>query len=130
MNKQETKLYFYIGCSQMYDTLHGMWEGNIEECTYDAAITFAREAALDVINDYNCILESIHEDANEEFGLEDTPLTPDEDYLDYIEERMEEEISITVYEVTQEGENHIDEMEEDMLDYTRYLENGWLKDCD
>lgn len=45
-----------------------------------------------------------------------------------MEAAIGEEIAYVVYRVTEEGENHIDEMEEDVSNYPDYVKNGWLVD--
>lgn len=121
-------LYFYCGFSSMYDTLHGMFDGNIEEGTLDDMELNAQECSRQVIENYDCIMQAIHDDLNETFGYDDTPDDPDEDYLDALEAAIGEEIAYVVYRVTEEGENHIDEMEEDVSNYPDYVKNGWLVD--
>lgn len=112
----------------MYDTLHGMYDGNIEEGTLDDMEINAHECSRQVIEGYDCIIQAIHDDVNEIFGYDDTPDDPDEDYLDELQSAIEEEIAYVVYRVTEEGENHIDEMEEDVSNYPEYVKNGWLVD--
>lgn len=125
---KKNNLYFYCAFSQMYDTLHGMYEGNIEEGTFDSIKLTAQECSRQVIESYDCILEAIHNDVNETFEYDGTPDDPDDDYLDALEAAIEEEIAYVVYLVTEEGENHIDEMEEDVSNYSEYVKNGWLVD--
>ena len=121
-------LYFYCGFSSMYDTLHGMYDGNIEEGTLDDMEINAHECSRQVIEGYDCIMQAIHDNVNETLGYDDTPDEPNEEYLDELEAVIEEEVAFVIYLVTPEGENHIDEMEEDVSNYPEYVKNGWLID--
>ena len=123
-----SNLYFYCGFSKMYETLHGMYNGGIEECSFAEAKLEAEYCARTVIENYDCILSDIHSNVNEELGYDDTPEEPDDEYLDALEEAIDYEMEYVVYLVTEEGENHIDEMEEDVSNYSEYVENGWLVD--
>lgn len=72
-------LYFYCAFSSMYDTLHGMYDGNIEEGTLDDMEINAHECSRQVIEGYDCIMQAIHDDVNETLGYDDTPpMTPTE----------------------------------------------------
>ena len=123
-----SNLYFYCGFSKMYETLHGMYSGGIEECSFAEAKLVAEECARSVIENYDCILSDIHSNVNEELGYDDTPEEPDDEYLDALEEAIEYEMEYVVYLVTEEGENYIYEMEDDVSNYPEYVENGWLID--
>lgn len=122
--------YFYIAHSQMYGMLHGMYSGGcLDTVTLEDAKEIARSEAYDVVTGYDCILESIHQDLNEQFGYDDTPEEPDEKYLDELEAAIEEECEYSIYEITPEGEAHWDEMEVDPESVDDYIKNGWLKNC-
>ena len=123
-----SNLYFYCGFSKMYETLHGMYDGNIEECSFAEAKLEAEACSRSVIESYDCILSDIHSNVNEELGYDNTPDEPDEEYVAALEEAIEYEMDYVVYLVTEEGENHIDEMETDVSNYPEYVENGWLTD--
>ena len=123
-----SNFYFYCGFSKMYETLHGMYDGGIEECSFAEAKLEAEECARSVVENYDCILSDIHSNVNEELGYDDTPEEPDDEYIDALEEAIEYEMEYVVYLVTEEGENHIDEMEMDVSNYPEYVENGWLID--
>lgn len=124
-----TKLYFYCAFSCMYGTLHGMYDGNIEETTYDEATLEATECSRNVIESFHNIMENIYSSVDEMLGYEDTPDNPDEEYLDELEASIEEECEYSLYEITPEGEAHWDEMEADYESYEDYLKKGWLKNC-
>lgn len=125
-----TKLYFYCAFSYMYGTLHGMYDGNIEETTYDEATLEATECSRNVIESFHNILEDIYSSVNEMLGYEDTPDNPDEEYLDEVESIIQEEIAYVLYEVTRVGRNHTEEMLADVSDYEYYREQGWLVPCE
>ena len=122
--------YLYIAHSQMYGMLHGMSAGGcLENVTLEDAKEIARSEAYDVVTGYDCILEAIHEDLNDQFGYDDTPDNPNEEYLDELEATIEEECEYSIYEITPEGEAHWDEMEADPESVDDYVKNGWLKNC-
>ncbi len=121
-------MYFYCGFSAMYGALHGMFDGGIEECTLAEAELEAKECSRGVIENYDCIMQDIHDSVNDMLFYDETPDDPNDEYLDALEEEIESEISYVVYRVTEEGENHIDEMEEDVSNYSEYAKNGWLVD--
>ena len=126
----KTSNYFYIANSQMYGMLHGMrTDGCLDSVTLEDAKEIALSEAYDIVTGYNCIMEAIHEDVNERLGYDDTPDNPDEEYLDELEAAIEEECEYSLYEITPEGEEHWDEMEEDYESVEEYLKNGWLKNC-
>lgn len=124
------KLYFYCAFSCMYGTLHGMYDGNIEETTYDEITLEATECSRDVIDSFHHIMEDIYSSVNEMLGYEDTPDEPDEEYLDEVENAIQEEIAYVLYEVTEEGRDHVEEMLADVSDYEYYCEQGWLAPCE
>lgn len=126
----KTSNYFYIAHSQMYGMLHGMhMGGGLDNLTLEDAQDIARCEAYDVVNSYDCIMEAIHSDINENFGYDDTPENPNEEYLDALEEAIEEECVYSLWEITPEGEAHWDEMEADYESYEEFEKNGWLKSC-
>lgn len=127
----KTSNYLYIANSQMYGMLHGMHTGGcLGPITLNDAKEIARSEAYDVVTGYNCIIESIYEDINERFGYDDAPDDPEEEYLDAVEEAIEEECEYSLYEITPEGEAHWDEMEEDYESYEDFLKEGWLRSCE
>lgn len=122
--------YFYIAHSQMYGMLHGMYSGGcLDTVTLEDAKEIARSEAYDVVTGYDCILEAIHEDLNDQFEYEDTPDNPNEEYLDELEAAIEEECEYSIYEITPKGEAHWDEMEADPESVDDYVKSGWLKNC-
>ena len=126
MNSNNEKLYLYCSFSSTYDTLHGMYEGGLATCSFRDVKEIAHAAAVDVIDSYDCIMNSIYEDANQEFDYVDVPDVPSEDYLDYVEDRIQEEVEYIIFEVTEVGRAHTEEMENDPSDYVNYEKNGWL----
>lgn len=126
----KTSNYFYIAHSQMYGMLHGMHTGGcLDNLTLEDAQDIARGEAYDVVNSYDCIMEAIHSDINENFGYDDTPEEPNEEYLDALEEAIEEESNYSLWEITPEGEAHWNEMEADYESYEDFLKEGWIKSC-
>lgn len=126
----KTSNYLYIAHSGMYGMLHGMHTGGcLDNLTLNDAKDIARAEAYDVVVSYDCILESIHQDLNEQFGYDDTPEDPDEEYLDALEEAIQSECEYNIWEITPEGEAHWDEMEAYYEGADEYLRKGWLKNC-
>ena len=79
MNKSNMKTsnYLYIAHSGMYGMLHGMHTGGcLDSLTLENAQEVARSEAYDVVTGYDCIMEAIHDDLNERFGYDDTPMNP------------------------------------------------------
>lgn len=127
----KTSNYFYIANSQMYGMLHGMHTGGcLDTVTLEDAKEVARSEAYDVVTGYNCIMEAIHEDLNERFGYDETPEEPDEEYLDELEDAIQEECEYSLFEITPEGEAHWDTMEEEYEAYEDFLKDGWIKSCE
>lgn len=127
----KTSNYLYIANSQMYGMLHGMHTGGcLDSLTLEDAKEIARTEAYDVVTGYDCILEAIHEDLNDQFGYDETPEEPDEEYLDEVENAIQEEIAYVLYEVTKVGRDHVEEMLADVSDYEYYCEQGWLAPCE
>ena len=119
--------YFYIAYSQMYDMLHGMYTGGfLDNVTLEEAKEIARTEAYDVVTGYDCIMNDIYDSLNEEFGYDETSEDPDEEYLDALEDAIEDECEYSLYEITPEGEEHWDEMEANYESYKDYLKTGWL----
>jgi hypothetical protein len=83
-----------------------------------------------VIESFHNILENIYLSVNEMLGYEDTPDEPNEEYLDEVENIIQEEIAYVLYEVTMVGRNHVEEMLADVSDYEYYCEQGWLVPCE
>ena len=71
-------------------------------------------------------MNDIYEDANQQFDYIDTPDDPPEDYLDYVEDRIQEEVEYVIFEVTEMGRAHAEEMEHDPSGYANYEKEGWL----
>ena len=127
----KTSNYLYIANSQMYGTLHGMHTGGcLENVTLEDAKEIARAEAYDIVTGYDCILEAIREDLNIQFGYDDTPEDPSDEYVDTLEDAIMDECEYNLWEITPEGEAHWDEMEEDYESADEYLKNGWLKVCE
>ena len=127
----KTSNYLYIANSQMYGTLHGMHTGGcLENVTLEDAKETARAEAYDIVTGYDCILEAIREDVNIQFGYDDTPEDPSDEYVDTLEDAIMDECEYNLWEITPEGEAHWDEMEEDYESADEYLKNGWLKVCE
>ena len=122
--------YFYIANSQMYGLLHGMSAGGcLDSLTLEDAKEIAHCEAYDIITGYDCILEAIHEDINDQFGYDETPEEPDEEYLDALEDAIQEECEYSLFEITPEGEEHWDTMEEEYEAYEDFLKDGWIRSC-
>ena len=127
----KTSNYFYIAYSQMYGMLHGMSTGGcLDSLTLEDAKEIARSEAYDVVTGYDCILEAIHEDLNEQFGYDNTPDNSDEEYLDALEDAIMEECEYSLFEITPEGEAHWDTMEEEYEAYEDFLKDGWIRSCE
>ena len=119
--------YFYIAHSQMYGMLHGMHTGGcLDNVTLEEAKEIARTEAYDVVTGYDRIMSDIYDSLNEEFGYDETQEDPDEEYLDALEDAIEDECEYSLYEITPEGEEHWDEMEANYESYEDYLKAGWL----
>ena len=119
--------YFYIAHSQMYGMLHGMHTGGcLDNVTLEEAKEIARTEAYDVVTGYDRIMSDIYDSLNEEFGYDETSEDPDEEYLDALEDAIEDECEYSLYEITPEGEEHWDEMEANYESYEDYLKAGWL----
>ena len=119
--------YFYVAYSQMYGMLHGMHTGGcLDNVTLEEAKEIARTEAYDVVTGYDRIMNDIYDSLNEEFGYDETPEDPDEEYSDALEDAIEDECEYALYEITPEGEEHWDEMEANYESYKDYLKTGWL----
>lgn len=126
-----TSNYFYVAHSQMYGTLHGMHTGGcLENVTLEDAKEIALSEAYGIVTGYDCILEAIHEDLNAQFGYDDTPYEPSDEYVEVLEDAIMEECEYNIWEITPEGETHWDEMEADYESADEFLKNGWLKVCE
>lgn len=126
----KTSNYLYTAHSQTYGMLHGMHTGGcLDSVTREGAKEIALSEAYDIVTGYDCILEALHEDINEQFGYDETPDNPSDEYLDALEEAIEEECEYSLYEITPEGEAHWDEMEADYESVDEYLKKGWIKSC-
>lgn len=122
--------YLFIAYSQMYGTLHGMHTGGcLENVTLEDAKEVALAEAYDIVTGYDCILEAIHQDIYEQFGYSELSDEPIEEYADVLEDAIMEECEYNIWEITPEGEAHLDEMEADYESTDKYLKNGWLKVC-
>ena len=76
----KTSNYLYVSHSQMYGMLHGMHTGGcLDTVTLNDAKEIASSEAYDIVTGYDCIMEAIHEDINDQFGYEETPEEPDEE---------------------------------------------------
>lgn len=127
----KTSNYFYIACSHMYGMLHGMYtSGRLDTVTLEDAKEVALAEAYDIVTGYDCILEVIREDVYEQFGYSDLSDEPIEEYADVLEDAIMEECEYNIWEITPEGEAHLDEMEADYESTDEYLKNGWLKVCE
>ena len=127
----KTSNYFYIAYSQMYGMHRGMHTGGcLDNITLEDAKEIAHSEAYDVVTGYNCIMSDIYDSLNEEFGYNETPEDPDEEYLDALEDAIEDECEYSLYEITSKGEAHQDEMEADYESYEDFLKAGWLTPID
>lgn len=126
MSPNNEPLYLYCSFSSTYGTLHGMYEGGLAEGSLRGVKEIAHSAAVDVIDSYDCIMNCIYEDANAEFDYVDTPDDPSDEYSDHIEDRIQEEVGYIIFEVTEAGRAHTEEMEADPSDYVNYEKEGWL----
>ena len=123
--------YFYVAYSQMYGMLHGMHTGGcLDNVTLEEAKEIARTEAYDVVTGYDRIMNDIYDSLNEEFGYDETSEDPDEEYLDALEDAIEDECEYLLYEITPEGEAHRDEMEANYESYKDFLKAGWLTSID
>ena len=123
--------YFYVAHSQMYGMLHGMHTGGcLDNVTLEDAKEIARTEAYDVVTGYDCIVNDIYDNLNEEFGYDETFEEPDEEYFDALEDAIEDECEYSLYEITSEGEAYWDEMEADYESYKNYVKAGWLTPID
>ena len=123
--------YFYVAYSQMYGMLRGMHTGGcLDNVTLAEAPEIVRTEAYDVVTGYDCIMSDIYDSLNEEFGYDETSEDPDEEYLDALEDAIEDECEYSLYEITPEGEEHRDEMEADYKSYEDFLKAGWLAPID
>ena len=123
--------YFYVAHSQMYGMLHGMHTGGcLDNVTLEEAKEIARTEAYDVVTGYDRIMNDIYDSLNEEFGYDETSEDPDEEYLDALEDAIEDECEYSLYEITPEGEEHCDEMEAVYESYEDYLKAGQLTPID
>lgn len=75
-------------------------------------------------------MSDIYDSLNEEFGHDETPEEPDEEYFDVLEDAIEDECEYSLYEITSEGEAHRDEMGANYESYKDYLKAGWLTPVD
>lgn len=122
---------FYIAYSQMYGMHRGMHTGGcLDSVTLEDAKEIARSGAYNVVTGYDCIMSDIYDNLNEEFGYDETPEDLDEEYLDALEDAIEDEGKYSLYEITPEGEVHRDEMEANYESYEDYLKAGWLAPID
>jgi hypothetical protein len=127
----KTSNYLYIAHSHMYEMLHGMHTcGCLDSIAFEDAKEIARSEAYDVVTGYMCIMDDIHDNLNEEFGYDETPENPREEYLDALEDAIEEECAYSLWEITPEGEEHWDEMEADYESYEDFLRSGWIVPID
>ena len=123
--------YFYVAYSQMYGMLHGMHAGGcLDNVTLEDAKEIARTEAYDVVTGYDRIMNDIYDSLNEEFGYDETSEDPDEEYLDALEDAIEDECEYSLFEITSEGEEHWDEMEANYESYENYVKAGWLTPID
>ena len=90
----------------------------------------ARSEAYNVVTGYDRIMSDIYDNLDEEFGHDETPEEPDEEYFDALEDAIEDECEYSLYEITSEGEAHRDEMEANYESYKDYLKAGWLTPID
>lgn len=127
----KTSNYLFIAHSQMYGTLHGMHTGGcLENVTLEDAKEIALSEAYDIVTGYDCILEAIHQDIYEQFEYSELSEEPFEEYADVMEDAIMEECEYNIWEITPEGEAHLEEMEADYESTDEYLKNGWLKVCE
>ena len=127
----KTSNYFYISYCKMYGVHRGMYTGScLDSITLEDAKEIARSEAYNVVTGYDCIMSDIYDSLNEEFGHDETPEEPDEEYFDALEDAIEDECEYSLYEITSEGEAHRDEMEANYESYKDYLKAGWLTPID
>lgn len=127
----KTSNYFYIAYSHMYGMNHGMHMGGcLDNIALDDAKEIVHSEAYDVVTGYGCIVSDIHDDINAQFDYDDTPEDPDEEYLEALEDAIEEECEYSIWEITPEGEEHWDTMEEDYESYEDFLKDGWIVPID
>ena len=123
--------YLYVSYCKMYGMHRGMYTGGcLNSITLEDAKEIARSEAYDVVTGYDCIMSDIYDNLNEEFGYDETPEDPDEEYLDALEDAIEDECEYFLCEITPEGEEHRDEMKADYKSYENYVKVGWLTPID
>lgn len=123
----KTSNYFFIAYSHMYGMNHGMHMGGcLDNIALDDAKEIAHSEAYDVVTGYGCIISDIQDYINTQFDYDDTPENPNGDYLDALEDAIEEECEYSIWEITPEGEAHWDEMEDDYESYEDFLKSGWI----
>lgn len=123
--------YFYVAYSQMYGMLHGMHTGGcLDNVTLEEAKEITRTEAYDVVTGYDRIMNDIYDSLNEEFGYDETQEDSDEEYLDALEDAIEDECEYSLFEITPEGEAHRDEIEAKYESYENYVKAGWLTPID
>ena len=127
----KTSNYFYISYCKMYGVHRGMYTGGcLDSITLEDAKEIARSEAYNVVTGYDRIMSDIYDNLDEEFGHDETPEEPDEEYFDALEDAIEDECEYSLYEITSEGEAHRDEMEANYESYKDYLKAGWLTPID
>lgn len=99
-----------FGCSQSYGDLHGMWEMDFIEGTFEEALDVAKENAIHVCESYDCIYEPIEEEAQ---GHEDYESAYEELFMDEIEYsvfRLRDDVDINeLYELNWDLDDILDE---------------------
>lgn len=88
------KIYVIHAYEGTYGGLHGIEDWIIEKTSLDIAKEIALDASYGVINSYSSIYEGFENDAEEEDLIPGT-----EDFIEYVQELMDEDIAYTIYEV-------------------------------
>ena len=119
--------YFFIAYSHMYGMNHGMHMGGcLDNIALDDAKEIAHSEAYDVVTGYGCIVSNIQEYISAQFDYDEIPEDPNEEYLEALEDAIEEECEYSIWEITPEGEEHWDEMDDDYESYEDFLKSGWI----
>lgn len=87
--------WMYIGCSQSYGTLHGMYNFGFCEGTEEDALEFARETAWYVCDSYSCITDPLWEDADHDEDVYNEFL---HDELEYWVVRLRDDVDLDYIE--------------------------------
>lgn len=101
-------LYAIYADEAMYCGLHGMYTTQVVECpSLEEAEEIGLEESRRVMESYNCIIESIYEQASEEYE------EWSHEWEDMVNEIMEENTSYQVFEIKDSKGKSIQELDEE-----------------